>query len=328
MGKVYTSITQLVGNTPLLELVNYEKAQHLEAKILVKLESFNPNHNVKERVALAMIEDAERDGRLKPSDTIVEVSSGNTGIGLAAIAAAKGYKFRVYMQDGVSEERTKMIKAFGGTVIKMSEDPLARKSLEESGGDFIGTTKVLERELFSKEENLFFTNQFENDSNPDAHRKTTGPEIWNDTDGKIDFLVAGVGTGGTITGLGEYLKEKNPKIKIIGFQPGVNSLPSEENPDPEQIMGVHPFVGIPENFIPKVLNQKIYDEVFEVETADAYKAARAAAKTDGIFVGTSSGAAIHVAVLLAQRPENRGKVIVAILPDTGLEYLSTNLFET
>lgn len=327
MGNIYTSITQLVGNTPLLELVNYEKAHHLEAKILVKLESFNPNHNVKERVALAMIEDAERDGRLKPGDTIVEASSGNTGIGLAAIAAAKGYSFRVYMQDGVSEERAKMIRAFGGTVIKMSEDPVARKAMEESGGDFIGTTKVLERELFSKEENLFFTNQFENESNPDAHRKTTGPELWNDTDGNIDFLVAGVGTGGTITGLGEYLKGKNPAIKIVGFQPGANSLPSAENPDPEQIMGVHPFVDVPEHFIPKVLNRDIYDEKFDVETADAYAAAREAARTDGIFVGTSSGAAIHVAALLAQRPENKGKVIAAILPDTGLEYLSTNLFE-
>ena len=327
MGKINKSITELVGNTPLLELVNYEKQNGLEAEIVVKLEYFNPNQSVKDRIALAMIEDAEKKGLLKPGYTIVETTSGNTGIGLAAIAATKGYKFRVYIQDNVSVERFKVINAFGGETIKFSTVPAVVKVLEETGGDFVAAIKSLEKEVLSKEKKIFFVNQVANPANPAVHKATTGPEIWDDTNGNIDFLVATVGTGGTISGAGAYLKSKNPDLKIVAIQPGPGSLPSEENPTPPDITGVHSFSGIPEERIPKTMDLSIYDEVFEVETPQAYEAARAIAKSDGILIGTSSGAAIHVATELAKRPENKGKRIVAILADTGLRYLSTGLFE-
>ena len=320
------SIAELVGKTPLLELTGLEKKEGLEAKVVVKLEYFNPNQSVKDRIALAMIEDAEKSGKLKPGYTVVETTSGNTGIGLAAIAAAKGYKFRVYIQDQVSEERFKVIHAFGGETIKLSEDPVIAKVLGETGGDFVAAIKALKEQVLDKEENIFFVDQCSNPANPGIHEKTTGPEIWNDTDGNVDILVANVGTGGTVSGTGKFLKSKNPDIKVVAIQPGPDSLPSEANPAPEEITGVHPFDGIPAERIPSTMNLDIYDEKFEVETIDAFKAARAAAKSDGILVGTSSGAAIHAAVQLAKRPENKGKTIVAVLPDTGLRYLSTNLF--
>lgn len=323
---VSKSIAELVGKTPLLELTNYEKKHDLGARILVKLEYFNPNQSVKDRIALAMVEEAEKTGKLKPGYTIVETTSGNTGIGLAAIAASKGYKFRVYIQDQVSEERFKVIKAFGGTTIKLSEEPAVARVLEETDGDFVAAIKALKEEVLDKEENIFFVDQCSNPANPGVHEATTGPEIWNDTEGNVDILVANVGTGGTVSGTGKYLKSKNPNVKVVAIQPGPNSLPSDTNPAPEEITGVHPFEGIPAERVPSTMNLNIYDEKYEVETIEAYTAAREVAKTDGILIGTSSGAAIHAATLLAKRPENKGKTIVAVLPDTGLRYLSTNLF--
>lgn len=320
------SIAELVGKTPLLELSNYEKKHNLDARILVKLEYFNPNQSVKDRIALAMVEDAEKKGLLKPGYTIVETTSGNTGIGLAAIAASKGYKFRVYIQDQVSEERFKVIKAFGGETIKLSEEPHVKKTLDETDGDFVAAIKVLKEQVLAKEENIFFVDQCSNPANPGIHEVTTGPEIWEDTEGNIDILVANVGTGGTVSGTGKYLKSKKPDLKVVAIQPGKNSLPSESNPTPEEITGVHPFEGVPSERVPSTMNLGIYDEKLEVETIEAYRAAREVAKTDGILIGTSSGSAIHAATVLAKRPENKGKTIVAILPDTGLRYLSTNLF--
>lgn len=326
MAKIYGSITELVGRTPLLEIKNYEKKHDIKARILVKLEYYNPNQSVKDRIALAMVEDAEKRGLLKPGYTIVETTSGNTGIGLAAIAATKGYKFRVYIQDQVSRERYQVIKAFGGETIKLSEEPAVAKALDETGGDFVAAIKALKEEVLSKEKDIFFVDQTANPANPAIHEATTGPEIWEDTDGNVDIFVANVGTGGTVSGTGKYLKSKNPNIKIVAIQPGAGSLPSEENPEPEEITGVHPFEGVPTERVPSTMDLQIYDEKFEVETVQAYKAAREVAKTDGILIGTSSGAAIHAAAELAKRPENEGKTIVAVLPDTGLRYLSTNLF--
>lgn len=320
------SISELIGKTPLLELVNYEKKNCLKAKVVVKLEYFNPNQSVKDRIALAMIEDAEKKGLLKPGYTIVETTSGNTGIGLAAIAAAKGYRFRVYVQDNVSEERFRVIKAFGGEIIKLSEEPAIADVLSATNGDFVAAIAALREKVLSKETDIYFVDQVSNPANPAIHAATTGPEIWEDTKGNIDILVANVGTGGTVSGTGKYLKSKNPDIKIVAIQPGKNSLPSEENPEPEEITGVHSFEGIPIERVPSTMDLNIYDEKYEVETIEAYRAAREVAKTDGILIGTSSGAAIHAAAELAKRPENSGKTIVAILPDTGLRYLSTNLF--
>lgn len=320
------SITELVGRTPLLELTNYEKKHNLEAKLVVKLEYFNPNQSVKDRIALNMVEDAEKKGLLKPGYTIVETTSGNTGIGLAAIAASKGYKFRVYIQDNVSEERFKVIKAFGGETIKLSEVPAVAEVLEATDGDFVAAIAALREKVLSKEKDIFFVDQVSNPANPEIHEKTTGPEIWEDTEGNVDILVANVGTGGTVSGTGKYLKSKNPDIKVVAIQPGPNSLPSENNPEPEEITGVHPFEGVPVERVPSTMNLDIYDEKFEVETNEAYRAAREVAKTDGILIGTSSGGAIYAATEIAKRPENKGKTIVAVLSDMGLRYLSTNLF--
>ena len=295
-------------------------------EVLVKLEYYNPNQSVKDRIALAMVEDAEKKGLLKPGYTIVETTSGNTGIGLAAIAATKGYKFRVYIQDQVSKERYQVIHAFGGETIKLSEEPAIAKVLEETGGDFVAAIKALREEVLSKEKDIFFVDQISNPANPAIHETTTGPEIWEDTEGKVDIFVANVGTGGTVSGTGRYLKAKNPEIKIVAIQPGENSLPSDANPEPEEITGVHPFEGVPVERVPETMDLHIYDEKFEVEAVEAYRAAREVAKTDGILIGTSSGAAIYAATQIAKRPENEGKTIVAVLPDTGLRYLSTNLF--
>jgi cysteine synthase A len=327
MAGIHKSITELIGKTPLLELENYEKKHGLEAKIIAKLEYFNPNQSVKDRIASAMIEDAEKKGLLKPGDTIVETTSGNTGIGLAAIAAAKGYPFRVYVQDNVSEERFKNIQAFGGKTIRLSKVPEVKQVLDETGGDFVAAIKSLERNVLSKEQNIFFVNQIENSSNPAIHERTTGPEIWEDTNGAVDILVACVGTGGTVSGVGKYLKGKNRNIKIIAIQPGPGSLPNESDPLPPDITGVHPFEGVPIERIPLTMDLSIYDEKIEIETSQAYEAAREVAKTDGILVGTSSGAAIYAAEQIAKRPENKGKNIVVILADTGLRYLSTKLYE-
>ncbi len=326
MAKIYESIIELVGKTPLLEIKNYEKRHNLQAKVLVKLEYYNPNQSVKDRIALAMVEDAEKKGLLKPGYTIVETTSGNTGIGLAAIAATKGYKFRVYIQDQVSKERYQVIHAFGGETIKLSEEPAIAKVLEETGGDFVAAIKALREEVLSKEKDIFFVDQISNPANPAIHETTTGPEIWEDTEGKVDIFVANVGTGGTVSGTGRYLKAKNPEIKIVAIQPGENSLPSDANPEPEEITGVHPFEGVPVERVPETMDLHIYDEKFEVEAVEAYRAAREVAKTDGILIGTSSGAAIYAATQIEKRPENEGKTIVAVLPDTGLRYLSTNLF--
>ena len=325
MAKVYKSITELVGRTPLLEVVNYEKLHGLRAKILVKLEYFNPNQSVKDRIALSIIEEAEKSGALKPGYTVVEVTSGNTGVGVASIAAAKGYKSRLYIQDNVSRERFQVARAFGAEVHKIYEQPAIKKALE-STNDIMVAFKALEEQILA-EENVFYVNQLANPANPGAHEATTGPEIWEDTEGKVDILVANVGTGGTVSGTGRYLKGKNPNVKVVAVQPGPSSVPSEGNPEPEEITGVHPFEGVPESAKPKNLDYSVYDEKFEVETVEAFGAAREVAKTDGILVGTSSGSALYAATHLAKRPENAGKTIVAVLPDTGLRYLSTKLFE-
>ncbi|SDY37220.1 PLP-dependent cysteine synthase family protein [Lachnobacterium bovis] len=327
MGKINKSITELVGKTPILELTNYEKKHDLKAKILVKLEYFNPNQSIKDRIALSMIEDAEKKGLLKPGYTIVETTSGNTGIGLAAIAASKGYKFRVYVQDNVSKERFQVIKAFGGETIKLSENPVIKEVLEKTNGDFVAAIAELREKVLSKEENIYFVDQTANPANPAIHEQTTGPEIWEDTDGNVDILVANVGTGGTVSGTGRFLKKQNPNIKVVAIQPGPNSLPSDENPSPEEITGVHPFEGVPVERVPATMDLSIYDEKYEVETSEAFQAAREVAKSDGILIGTSSGAAIYAATQIAKREENAGKTIVAVLPDTGLRYLSTPLFE-
>ncbi|HVH96813.1 MAG TPA: cysteine synthase family protein [Bacillus sp. (in: firmicutes)] len=326
-NKIKKSITELVGRTPLLEIVNYEKENQLEAEIVGKLEYLNPANSVKDRIAKAMIEDAESRGLLKNGETIIETTSGNTGIGLAAIAAAKGYKLRIYMQDGVSEERTKVIRAYGAEVIPFSDVPEVVEAIEKTEGDFVEVINVFKKAVVEKEENVVFLNQLDNGANPKVHRETTGPEIWEDTEGHVDILVATVGTGGTISGAGGYLKSKNPNIKVVGVEPGIASIATLDNPEIEEITGVHRFSDVGEERVPANVNKDVIDEIIEVETSEAYEAARAVAKSDGILVGTSSGAAIWAATQLAKRPENKGKRIVAILPDTGLRYLSTDLFE-
>ncbi|MDR4947800.1 PLP-dependent cysteine synthase family protein [Neobacillus cucumis] len=326
-NKIKKSISELVGKTPLLEIVNYKRQHQLEAEIVVKLEYLNPANSIKDRIAKAMIEDAESRGGLENGVTILETTSGNTGIGLAAIAAAKGYKLRIYMQDGVSEERTKVIRAYGAEVIPFSDVPEVVETIEKTEGDFVEVINVFKKTVVEKEENVVFLNQLENEANPKVHRETTGPEIWEDTDGHIDILVAAVGTGGTLSGAGEYLKSQNPNIKIVGVEPGVSSIATLENPEIPEITGVHRFSDVGEERVPANVDKDVIDEVIEVETSEAYEAARAVAQSDGILVGTSSGAAIWAATQLAKRPENKGKRIVAILPDTGLRYLSTELFE-
>ncbi|MGE7841164.1 PLP-dependent cysteine synthase family protein [Lysinibacillus sp. NPDC093712] len=325
-NKIKQSITELVGHTPLLALNQYTKELQLEAEIIAKLEYFNPANSVKDRIAKAMIEDAEARGLLTKDKTIIETTSGNTGIGLAAIAAAKGYKLRIYMQDGVSEERTKVVKAYGTEVVPFSDVPEMVAAFEETNGDFVETSKVFRETVVDQEENVVFLNQLGNEVNPNIHERTTGPEIWEDTDGQIDIFVASIGTGGTISGVSAFLKSKNPAIQIIGVEPAINSIATVDNPDIIEITGVHRFSDAEEARVPANVHLNRIDEVLEVETADAYEAARTVAKTDGILVGTSSGAALFVATTLARRPENKGKRIVVLFPDTGLRYLSTDLF--
>lgn len=306
--KIYQSLTDLVGKTPLLELTNYEKKNELEATILAKLEYFNPAGSVKDRIAKAMIEDAEASGKLKPGATLIEPTSGNTGIGLAAIAAAKGYKIIITMPETMSVERRNLMKAYGAELV-----------LTEGAKGMKGAIAKAE-ELAQTIPGAYIPGQFVNPANPQAHRSTTGPEIWEDTDGKVDIFVAGVGTGGTITGVGEYLKEKNPVVKIVAVEPSSSPVLSQG------VAGAHKIQGIGAGFVPDTLNTDVYDEIIPVENEAAFESGRAIARAEGILVGISSGAALWAATELAKRPENKGKIIVALLPDTGDRYLSTPLF--
>ena len=308
MGNIYTSITQLIGNTPLVELQALEERENLSAKIYAKLEYLNPAGSVKDRVALAMIEDAENKGILKPGAVIIEPTSGNTGIGLAAVAAGRGYKTILVMPDSMSVERRALMQAYGAELVLTPGKLGMSGAVEEANA------------LASRIPNSFIPAQFENPANAAAHRATTGPEIWEDTEGLVDIFVAGVGTGGTITGTGEYLKSKNPNVQIVAVEPTNSPLLSKG------IAGPHGLQGIGANFIPKVLNTEIYDQVVTVTEQAAYAAARLLGKTEGYLVGVSSGAALSAAMELAKKPENAGKKIVALLPDTGDRYLSTPMF--
>lgn len=305
---VKTSFTQLIGGTPLMELVNYEKEHQLNAKVLAKLEFFNPAGSIKDRVAASMIADAEASGVLKPGATIIEPTSGNTGIGLAAVGTAKGYHVILTMPETMSMERRMLVAAYGAEVV-LTDGAAGMKGA-------IAKADELEQSI----ENAVILGQFVNPANPKAHYETTGPEIWQDTEGKIDILVAGVGTGGTISGIGKYLKEQNPNVKVIAVEPAGSPVLSQGKAGP------HKLQGIGAGFVPDTLDTDIYDEIFPVENEDAFAASRSIAKNEGILVGISSGAAVHAATELAKRTENAGKVIVAILPDTGERYLSTNLF--
>lgn len=306
--KTYKKITDLIGNTPLLELENYGEYQNLGAKIFGKLEYFNPAGSVKDRIAKAMIDDAEAKGVLKPDSVIIEPTSGNTGIGLAAVAAARGYKVILTMPETMSVERRNLLKAYGAQVVLTPGVNGMKGAIQKA------------QELAAENENSFIPSQFTNAANPSAHRSTTGPEIWNDTDGKVDIFVAGVGTGGTVSGVGEYLKSQNPNVKIVAVEPAGSPVLSGEKPGPHKIQGIGA------GFVPETLNTDVYDEIIKVENEDAFKTGRILAKKEGLLVGISSGAAVWAAAQLAKRPENKGKFIVALLPDTGERYLSTPMF--
>ncbi|MGN0014421.1 MAG: cysteine synthase A [Candidatus Gastranaerophilaceae bacterium] len=306
--KTYKKITDLIGKTPLLELTNFEKEEQLQATILAKLEYFNPAGSVKDRIAKSMIEEAEKEGILKQNSTIIEPTSGNTGIGLAAIAASKGYKIILTMPETMSIERRNLLKAYGAELV-LTEGAKGMKGAIEKA-----------QELAEKIENSFIPSQFTNPNNPKIHFKTTAPEIWEDTDGTVDIFVAGVGTGGTISGVGEYLKSKNPNIKVIAVEPNDSPVLSKG------ISGPHKIQGIGAGFIPKTLNTNIYDEIITVKNEDAFKISRTLARKEGLLIGISSGASVYAASILAKRPENKGKIIVALLPDTGERYLSTPIF--
>lgn len=308
MAKVYTSITQLIGGTPLVELKNYEAEKKLEATILAKLEYFNPAGSVKDRIAKAMLDDAEAKGLLKPGATIIEPTSGNTGIGLASVAAARGYKIILTMPETMSVERRNLLKAYGAELVLTDGAKGMKGAIAKAN------------ELAEATPGSFIPGQFVNPANPAIHRATTGPEIWADTDGKVDIFVAGVGTGGTLTGVGEYLKSQNPNVKIVAVEPAGSPVLSKG------VAGPHKIQGIGAGFVPDTLNTKIYDEIIAVENDDAFKTGRAIARKEGVLIGISSGAAVYAATVLAQRPENKGKTIVALLPDTGDRYLSTPLF--
>ena len=309
MAKIYTSADQLIGRTPLLELTQIEKEFKLQAKIFAKLEYFNPAGSVKDRIAKAMIEEAEKSGKLKPDSVIIEPTSGNTGIGLASVAAAKGYRLIIVMPETVSVERRKLMKAYGAELV-LTDGAKGMKGA-------IAKAEELAKEIL----NSFIPSQFENPENPKRHFETTGPEIYEDTDGKVDILVAGVGTGGTITGTGRYLKSRNPQIKIAAVEPASSPVLSGG------ASGPHKIQGIGAGFVPAILDTSIYDEIIQVENADAFEKGRLIGKKEGILVGISSGAALHAAIELAKREENKGKNIVVIFPDSGDRYLSTPLFE-
>jgi cysteine synthase A len=308
MAKVYKSLTELIGGTPLLELSNYEKKHELKATVIAKLEYFNPAGSVKDRIAKAMIDDAEARGLLKPDSVIIEPTSGNTGIGLASVAAARGYRILLTMPETMSVERRNLLKAYGAELV-LTEGTKGMKGA-------IAKADELAKEI----PNAFIPGQFINPANPAVHKATTGPEIWEDTGGEVDFFVSGVGTGGTITGVGEFLKSKNPDIKVIAVEPADSPVLSKGTP------GTHKIQGIGAGFVPDVLNTKIYDEIIAVENEDAFAAGKELSKTEGLLVGISSGAALWAATQLAKRPENAGKTIVVLLPDTGERYLSTPLF--
>ncbi len=308
MSKVYKSTTELIGNTPLLEAVNIEKELGLEATVLLKLEYLNPAGSVKDRIAYAMITDAEEKGILKKGSVIIEPTSGNTGIGLAAIAAAKGYRTILTMPETMSVERRNILKAYGAEIV-----------LTEGAKGMKGAIAKAE-ELAKEIDGGFIPGQFNNPANPEMHKKTTGPEIWNDTDGKVDFFVAGVGTGGTITGVGEYLKSQNANVKVVAVEPADSPVLSEGKAGPHKIQGIGA------GFVPDTLNTGVYDEIIPVKNEDSFTTAKLVAKKEGVLVGISSGAALHAAIELAKRPENKGKTIVALLPDSGDRYYSTPLF--
>ena len=308
MANIYKGMNDLIGNTPLVEVQNIEKEEGLQARLLVKLEYFNPAGSVKDRVAKEMLEDAESKGLLNQDSVIIEPTSGNTGIGLAAVAATKGYRMILTMPETMSVERRNMLKAYGAEVLLTKG--------EEGMKGAIAKAEELAKEL----PNSFIPGQFVNPSNPEIHRKTTGPEIWKDTDGEVDFFVAGVGTGGTITGIGEYLKEQNPTVKIIAVEPASSPVLSEGK------AGAHKIQGIGAGFVPDILNTKIYDEVIPVQNEDAFATGKLLAKKEGVLVGISSGAALYAAIQIAKRPENKGKTVVALLPDSGDRYYSTPLF--
>jgi len=308
MSKIYTSADQLIGHTPLLELTHIENAENLEAKILAKLEYFNPAGSVKDRIARAMIDDAEATGKLKPGSVIIEPTSGNTGIGLASVAAARGYRIIIVMPETMSVERRQLMKAYGAELV-----------LTDGAKGMKGAIAKAD-ELAQEIPNSFVPGQFVNPANPDAHKRTTGPEIWEDTDGKVDIFVAGVGTGGTVTGVGEYLKSQNPNVKVVAVEPASSPVLSKGT------AGAHKIQGIGAGFVPDVLNTKVYDEIISVTNEDAFATGKQVGHKEGVLVGISSGAAIWAAIQLAKRPENKGKTIVALLPDTGDRYLSTPLF--
>ena len=309
MSNIYKSAAELIGKTPLLELSNIEKKNDLKANILAKLEYFNPAGSVKDRIAFQMIEDAEKDGTLKPGATIIEPTSGNTGIGLASIATAKGYKAIIVMPETMSVERRNIIKAYGAEIV-----------LTDGTKGMKGAIAKAE-ELHEQIPDSFIPEQFENPANPEAHRKTTGPEIWNDTDGQVDAFVAGVGTGGTITGTGEYLKSKNPDVKIIAVEPETSAVLSTGK------AGAHKIQGIGAGFVPNTLNTEVYDEIIPVSNEASFEYGKIIAKEEGVLVGISSGAALYAAIEVAKRPEFKGKTVVALLPDSGDRYYSTDLFK-
>ena len=309
MSQIYTSADQLIGHTPLLELTHIEKAHGLKAKVVAKLEYFNPAGSVKDRIARAMIDDAEAKGILKPGSVIIEPTSGNTGIGLASVAAARGYRIIIVMPETMSVERRQIMKAYGAELV-LTEGARGMKGA-------IAKADELAREI----PNSFVPGQFVNAANPKAHFESTGPEIWQDTDGKVDIFVAGVGTGGTVTGVGQYLKSQNPAVKVVAVEPAASPVLSKG------VSGSHKIQGIGAGFVPDVLDTKVYDEIIPVDNDDAFTAGREIGRREGVLVGISSGAAIWAAIELAKRPENEGKTIVALLPDTGDRYLSTPLFE-